>query len=147
MHQPSDYYFCLDRGVTDDDLFFLFTSIKYWDEHNCLDDRGNCVDERILPEGFNELMESVYEFNGDSFKAREELLDLGFVENTNMGSNPFIESEEKVRTTSKTKAQIKSGWQVFTINELEQRLKGAVAREDFEIAAQIRDEIVSRNKK
>jgi hypothetical protein len=83
--QPSDFYFCIGNDGLEyadtSENYFLITSKAYFDKTHCLDDRSGQPD-RLLPDGFYELSESMYEYDGiDVQEGRNLLLIAGFIEN------------------------------------------------------------------
>ena len=82
---PSDFYFAVCKGEHEDPPVdtFVVVSKNYWKRNKCLDDSGGRADH-VLPDGFVEVMESEYEYDGDTEAGREKLLKLGFVYNPDL---------------------------------------------------------------
>src|ERR1035437_2804712 len=81
--EPKDFYFQLVLAPQENPpAAFLITLKKYYDAEGVLSDESSIADEidEILPEGFGELMESTYEFDGNPQTGREILLNLGMIE-------------------------------------------------------------------
>ena len=161
--RAKNYYFCLDKINEDstisdgyDPYFFVIVSIKYWEKYGYLDDRGGEPD--CLPDGFYECAESIFEYSGSPLQGRLLLIKAGFVENIELGENPYTDEnhEEWVEILSHNPddfddfddiGKSKSLWHDYNIKNLEIMLKAAVEKEEFEIAAGIRDEINKRKQK
>ncbi|HUU88966.1 MAG TPA: hypothetical protein VMX17_14620 [Candidatus Glassbacteria bacterium] len=78
--EPKDFYFQLVEDVNSDPpAYFLITSKKYYDTEGCISDESGVADE-VLPQGFGELMESHYEFDGTPQLGRDILLNIGMTE-------------------------------------------------------------------
>lgn len=82
--EPSDYYFAVmklpDDSLLSDVPMFAITPKEYFDKTGNLYGDSLAVPEEILPNGFEEEMESVYGFDGDEAKGKFVLTTLGFVE-------------------------------------------------------------------
>lgn len=79
--RTSDYYFnVLDFGTT----CAVISSRATWDNEGRVDDES--LPDSLVPDGFEELAESQFEFDGSVDEARDRLLAAGFVENTGMGA-------------------------------------------------------------
>lgn len=84
--QPSDFYFkiCDDwEGMTIYGFTVVITSKKVWDEEGRWDDSGEIFDYDIIPAGFEELTECVFEYSS-IISARNILLNAGFIENNDL---------------------------------------------------------------
>lgn len=152
--KASDYYFCLDKILKKkvyggyEPFFFIITTKKHWNKYSTIDDFMEMPDD--LPNGFYECEECVYEFEGNPLEGRMLLLKAGFIENTEMGLNPFIE-EKKGEWEEEIKRHFEdnnpSAWESYSIRELEKMMFDFAEREKYEVAAELRDEINSRKKK
>jgi hypothetical protein len=95
MTKASDYYFMvIDGEDEEDDSYLGIVSKEFWSVNECLDDTSIHSElKNILPKGFTETMESMFEYYkpSDSYeppdieKGKEILLELGFEEI----DNPF----------------------------------------------------------
>lgn len=97
--QPSDFYFWMmeipDPEEDEPSHGFLFISKKFWDAGEGLD----CVPEpeylyNKLDEMFGDdsdaTMENTWVFcNRDPHQVKQQLLDIGFVENSKLGGDPI----------------------------------------------------------
>ena len=74
----SDYYYFVDDSDHDinegEPIPYAFVEKSFWHEHGCIDE--NC--EVDLPESFQNIKESVWEFTGAHEEAEKILNDLGF---------------------------------------------------------------------
>jgi hypothetical protein len=52
----------------------------FWNENQCLSDSGLGVIDDLLPEGFYELSDSIFEYDGDIDEARTKLVAIGLEE-------------------------------------------------------------------
>ena len=87
--KQSDYYFCQDLSSDreDNEAVFFVTSIKYFKKHNRLDDSSSEDVDSLMPQGFENWSESMYEYKNEDIKLGKELreagkkalLDAGFV--------------------------------------------------------------------
>ncbi len=152
--RASEYYFCLDKLVKKkiyggyEPFFFVITPKKFWDKFQTLDDYSEFPED--LPNGFYECEQSIFEFEGNPLEGRMLLLKAGFVENTELGLNPFIEEKEKEWKDEINKhfeENKVSVWESYSVRELEKMMLDFVEREKYEIAAEIRDEIKLRRGK
>lgn len=91
MLKAADFYFYQlnTEEFFSTDPCFVITPKKLWDKKHQWDDRGGRVPRKILPEGFYEAMEAVYEGTGSVSKCRQQLLDAGFIENPNLVQMPL----------------------------------------------------------
>ena len=65
----------------DNDGFTAIVSKEFWDEHECLNDCHIEEEVRsVLPEGFFEVCESMFESDLTGTEAREKLIEAGFKE-------------------------------------------------------------------
>lgn len=62
------------------DKVFFITPKKFYDKNGCLSDKNNVVPKNVLPNGFFELAESTYEYDGLIAEGKESLLKAGFIE-------------------------------------------------------------------
>lgn len=80
--KASDFVFCVDLSNDPDYPSFPITSAAYWEENECICDGQEDEDiEKVLPDGFHNVMEGTYEYNGDWQEGKQKLLDAGFVFN------------------------------------------------------------------
>jgi len=78
--EGKDFYFkFFYEADGEDEDFVVVTPKKLWDEEGKYCDQSTADD--YLPEEFDRLAESVYEFSVSPEKARQILLDNGFIEN------------------------------------------------------------------
>jgi hypothetical protein len=82
--KPSDYYFRVfdyDKSMCRPSMFLV--EKKFYKKHKHLDDqeRGDNVD---LPDGFENAMESIWEFEMTPDEAREVMNEAGFTENNKL---------------------------------------------------------------
>ena len=75
MTQPIGYFHFDKEGFS-----IAIVERTFWEENGVLDGDGIGVLEDMLPEGFYELTESVYEFDGDTEDARAKLKAIGLEE-------------------------------------------------------------------
>lgn len=76
--EAKDFYFQVSKGPDGEDFFYI-TPKEYYDREGGLSDESGVADE-VLPEGFGETMESIYEYEGNSQVGRQILLNLGMKE-------------------------------------------------------------------
>ena len=79
MSNPSDYYFAMEE-VEEGVYFFSIVTKVFWDENEGLSCETDEELEEVLPGGFFEAMESVYEFDGDPLTGLSALLAAGFIQ-------------------------------------------------------------------
>lgn len=151
--KPVDFYFQLCAGDGGRDHYFLITPKKYFDKTGELSDESGVADD-VIPEGFFEELESTYTFDGNPLDGRRNLMALGFTE-INFGF-PSCESYigfVVAATNSQEKplagslvwlGHVKGPYANYSATELTNMLEDAVGKENFEKAAEIRDEINSR---
>lgn len=78
---PADYYFQMDPDPDDpSNYYFTINPKEYFDKTGALFDDGSEAIEVVLPPGFNELQEGMYEFSGNYGRGRLTLLSNGFIE-------------------------------------------------------------------
>ena len=78
-----DYYFAIAKATElMTGYFVVITPKKMWDKENRWDDTSGPI--ACLPTGFYELQESMYEYTGSESKAKQVLLNAGFIENNNI---------------------------------------------------------------
>ena len=68
------YYYQVD----DEGFSIAIVSKTFWDKNGCLDDQG--IPDDVMPPGFYELSESIFEYEGDPDDAKNALNEAGFVE-------------------------------------------------------------------
>ena len=166
--KAEDFYFQLIHcPQTEPDYVFLVTPRLYYDSEGCLSDEGGIADE-VMPNGFGELMESHYEYNGNAQVGRQILLDAGFVEIDFGFNNPVLpnqpgddeedyheeEANEEDYSNEKYEQDIdyllKHGeskplsYKDASNEKLLRHLKIMLMSDSFEDAAKIRDELLSR---
>ena len=78
--KAQDFYFQIGVHPKDEycPVTFLITPKAYYDVHTCLDDSGDEPDN--LPEGFSQMSESCFEYNGLPSAGRKKLIDVGAME-------------------------------------------------------------------
>ena len=79
--KPSDFLFCVDYSDPDMAAFCL-TSKEYWDENHVLDDCLGEID--CLPDGFANLMEASWEYDGSFEEGAQALSNAGFIFSSDM---------------------------------------------------------------
>lgn len=92
--EPKDFYFQLTHQASGS--FFSITPKAVYDLDGCLSDESGVADE-VLPEGFYELSESTYEYDGPVETGRQLLIDIGMKE-IDFGFNNLVvpmESDEE----------------------------------------------------
>jgi len=170
--KPDEFYFQLCYNEPTEfspDHFFTITPKAYFDAEGYLSDESGLADE-ALPIGFFEVMESTYEYEGDPLDGRNKLLEFGFTEinfnlgecepypgTENAGIYPKKPSGKKPSIKNKAKAKPQLDWDddmddvskysTMSNAELTKILIDVVAKEDFESASEIRDELNSRERK
>ena len=94
--EAKDFYFelsnCRTTSDIEDQWVFAITPKAYYDAEGCLSDEEG-VAEGILPDGFEEVAESQYEYHGDPQQGRQLLLSLGMKE-ISFGLAPGEKSSE-----------------------------------------------------
>jgi hypothetical protein len=157
--EPKDFYFQLVHQASGS--FFLITPKTVYDLDVCLSDESGVADE-ILPDGFYELTESTYEFDGDLERGRQLLIGLGLkeidfgfnnpVEPVQGGDEDYDEEyreedeedlDELLKGDPLDKAKTFDLPNIST-DKLLRHHKMMVLTESFEEAAKIRDELHSR---
>jgi hypothetical protein len=153
--EPKDFYFELCRQVSG--YFFLVTPKSYYDIEGCLSDKPGVAKE-ILPEGFYELKESTYQYEGTSETGRKILLDLGLKE-ISFGlqsgepsrqsdedyDDDFQEEEDELDMLLKDNEEPHPfDYKNISTDKLIRHRKIMIETEAFEEAAKIRDELISR---
>lgn len=159
--EPKDFYFQLSRSEQGD--FFLITPKEYYDREGALSDESGVADE-VLPEGFAEAMESMYEYNGNPETGRQILLSLGMKEidfgfgagepsappNDNEDYEPneedFDEDGDEIVRLLKDNPDEPHPFDYKNVSTdmLIRHQKMMIETESFEEAAKIRDELISR---
>lgn len=167
--KPEDFYFQLVHcPQTEPDYVFIVTPRLYYDSEGCLSDESGIADE-VMPNGFGELMESYYEYNGNAQVGRQILLAAGFKEIDFGLNNPvppmqngddeedYHEEEANEDDISDEKYEqdidylLKHGeskpfdYKNTSTDKLLRHLKIMLMSDSFEEAAKIRDELISRN--
>lgn len=166
--EGKEFYFQLVREGCKKP-FFLITPKKYYDTEGCLSDESGVASE-ALPEGFSELLESHYEFDGNPDAGRQYLLDAGFeeidfgfnnrVEPVENGDEEYHDEEHEYddeerdeddldsllnETDSNVSAPTAPGdYSNVATDKLMRHLQMMLKCESFEEAAKIRDELNSR---
>jgi len=148
---PSDFYFQLcytPDSLTATDNYFMITPKEYFDSEGGLSDESGVADD-IVPDGFYELQESTYEYDGDALEGRGMLLSLGFIE-IDFGFEdcepyPGIQDVGNIPNRPLSKKIIVAPKK--SKDELLKIMMDAIEAEDFEKAAEIRDELKLREKK
>ena len=89
--KPSDFYFAVNKFMDfcageDEDARDGYTYIAivpkvYFNKENCMWDQSMYLDH-ILPDDFNEAMESIWECERSIEDARKVLIEMGFEENS-----------------------------------------------------------------
>jgi len=165
--EPKDFYFQLIR---EGEPHFLITPKQYYNSEGCLSDESGVADG-ILPQGFCESAESMYEFVGNIDTGRELLLaagmeeiDFGFnnrVEPVEGGDEEMVNEEfdEEERDVEEDTNDLDSllnednncesstapgDYSNVPNDKLIRHLKMMLTCESFEEAAKIRDELTSR---
>lgn len=148
--KPSDFYFqlCASDGLTDH--YFSITPKDYFDETGALSDESGVADD-VLPEGFYEEQESTYTYDGDPLEGRRNLLALGFTETDFEfpGCEPYQMTHPVENPIAGSLAHLghaKGVYSRYSVDDLTEMLLRAVESEEFEKAAELRDEINSRKK-
>lgn len=105
--KASDFVFCVDISNDPDYPCFPITSAEYWKENECICDGQEDEDiESVLPDGFHNLMEGTWEYNGSWQEGKQKLLDAGFVYNDAL--DDFINNYDS-RLKSLLSADLNSG--------------------------------------
>src|ERR1035437_6713907 len=158
--EPKDFYFQLELAPQENPpAAFLITLKKYYDAEGVLSDESGIADE-ILPEGFGELMESTYEFDGNPQTGREILLNLGMIEidfgfgqgeipneHHDEGEEQNEEDEEDLDALLGQDNPIKNSsfdYKNLSTDKLLRHKKVMVDNEDYMEAAKIQKELDSR---
>lgn len=80
MVPPRDTFFAIDTSDEGKEAVFYMAIREFFKHFGCLDDQH--IGHRLcLPDGFLEIQESVFAFEGEPSMGRELLLNFGFVEN------------------------------------------------------------------
>jgi len=162
--EPKDFYFQLVHQASSS--FFLITPKVIYDLDGCLSDESGVADE-VLPDGFYELTESTYEYDGNLETGRQLLIGLGMKE-IDFGFNNPVEpmqggdemeegyegdeffderreyNELDTLLKEETEPTKKFDLQNISTDKLLRHHKIMVMSESFEKAALIRDELHSR---
>jgi hypothetical protein len=69
-------YFQIDK----EEFGIAIVEKSFWDKHHMLSDSGLGVLEEKIPEGFYELSDSFFEYDGDMNEARAKLKEIGLEE-------------------------------------------------------------------
>jgi len=75
--KPSEYFYCVDEVNDPENPSFCLTSKAYWDKYGHLDDCLSEID--ALPDGFYNLMEACWEYDGSIEEGKAALHRAGFV--------------------------------------------------------------------
>lgn len=155
--QAKDFYFQLVRQMSGN--FFLITPISLYDIDGILSDESGVADE-VLPEGFYELTESTYEYQGTPETGRQLLIDIGMKE-INFGfqpGEPSLQSDNEVLMEDdveddneidnllyyNTDEQHSFDYNNISTDKLIRHLNVMISTEAFEEAAKIKIELNSR---
>jgi hypothetical protein len=76
MSKQETYFYQV--GDSDGDDYVLVVSKSFWEENGHLDDCH--LGDNIMPTGFYEMQESMFEYEGSMDAARQVLNAAGFVE-------------------------------------------------------------------
>lgn len=163
--EGKDFYFQLVKEESGEE-YFLITSCEYYDKEGCLDDDSG-VPDNILPEGFGEMAEAMYEYDGSANKGREILLSIGMKE-INFGfekgepsasGDDYREEENEMEDEEGEIAERYDDldtllndknepnpfdYKNVSTDKLLRHRKVMVSTEAYEEAAKIRDELISR---
>ena len=92
MAKPSDFYFAVDRAKDPQDEWdidtIVITTKAYYDKTGYWCDNDRMKIGTVLPNGFCDIMESVYEYDGNIEEGRQVLLNAGFIENNKILEGP-----------------------------------------------------------
>ncbi len=162
--EPKDFYFELSKN--EDQVFFLITPKKYYDTEGCLSDESGIADD-VVPQGFCELAESTYEYDGNPETGRQLLISLGMKE-IDFGFKPGDPSQEQTDNEeeyddenagedepedendldsllkSDNAAIDQFDYKNISTDKLMRHIKMMLSTDAFEEAAKIRDELNSR---
>ena len=151
--EAKDFYFELSRKVSGN--IFLITPKTYYDKEGCLSDESGIADA-VVPKGFYELTESIYEYEGTPEQGRELLISLGMKE-INFGLEPgepsaessddmeFVEEDELDILLNNGNEPQPFDYKNISTDKLIRHLNVMVSTDAYEEAAKIRDELKSRN--
>ncbi len=152
--QPKDFYFEYSKQA--EEPCFLITPRTYYDLEGVLSDESGVADA-VVPEGFYELAESMYEYDGNIEHGRQLLLDAGFQEisfgltpgETSQDTTEEYNDEEEEYDEIDTLLQEDNEPHPFdyknvSTDKLLRHLTVMVSTDAFEEAAKIRDELKSR---
>ncbi len=84
---PTDMIYFAFEDDSESDFYNMFLVVKrdFWELHGHLDDQHITAQIRKqLPDGFCEVQESVFEYNGTTDEGRELLLEMGYQEKKEM---------------------------------------------------------------
>ena len=157
--EAKDFYFELCRKETDS--YFLITPKSYYDKEGGLSDESGVADA-VVPEGFYELAESMYEYDGNPETGRQLLIDAGMKEicfglGAGEPSSPGMDEEgeheddeddykeDDIERMLKEDTEPDSfDYKNISTDKLLRHLNVMVSTDAFEEAAKIRDELNSR---
>lgn len=161
--EAKDFYFQLTHRELKN--FFLITPIEVYNKDGVLSEESGVADE-VLPKGFIETQESVYEYEGEPQVGRQILLDLGMQEinfgldegepstNSNDDEGYFyngerIEEEEYDELKELLKEDSNEphpfDYKNVSTDMLIRHKKMMIETEAYEEAAKIQEELNSRN--
>lgn len=158
--EAKDFYFQQSKGPEGETLFYI-TPKAYYDREGCLSDESG-VANSILPVEFGEVMESVYEYEGEPQAGRQILLDLGMQE-INFGldegepsvqrdddeyyQDPEDEGEDEITSLLKEDSNEPHPFDYKNVSTdmLIRHKKMMIETEAYEEAAKIQEELNSRN--
>jgi hypothetical protein len=86
MKKGSDFYFAHAEDELIEGGVYTIVPKKYWDKNKRLLDE-NQIAADLLPNGFFELSEGMYEYDGKSNEGKELLINAGFIENSELISS------------------------------------------------------------
>jgi hypothetical protein len=147
--KPRDFYFQLCQGDDFPGHYFMITPKDYFDSEGALSDESGIADD-VVPEGFGELSESTYEYDGDPLEGRRNLLALGFTEidfgfpGCDAYPGASADGGKSLAGSLSWLGHPKGPYSTHSIEDLTDMLMSAVEDERFEKAAELRDEINSR---
>jgi len=163
--EAKDFYFELSNCRTSSDIedqwIFAITPKVYYDREGCLSDEEGIASE-VLPQDFEEVAESQYEYSGDPQYGRQILIDLGMKE-ISFGFGPGEQSAEASDDHDYDDGEegpdkdeldelLKEGgcdpnpfdYKNVSTDKLLRHLTMMLSTDSFEEAVKIRDELTSR---
>ncbi len=150
--KPKDFYFEVCRDVSN--TFYLITPKSYYDREGCLSGESGIADS-VLPQGFYELAESTYDFEGTPEEGRQILLNLGMKEisfglqkgEVSVNEEEFKEEYDELDSLLKEDEKNEPhpfDYKNVSTDKLIRHRKMMIETEAYEEAAKIRDELISR---